>query len=61
MSKVFDDAQSLILAKLQAAHLKEVQELKAKLKALEADLQHERGIVGDMILSHFEGAEKMKS
>ena len=55
LSKLFDDTQALIVAKLQAAHLMEVQELKSKVTALEADLQHERGIIGDMILSYFEG------
>ena len=55
LSKLFDDTQALILTKLQAEHLEEVHELKSKVTALEAALQHERGIVGDMILSHFEG------
>ena len=49
--KLFDDAQLLIVAQLQAAHLKEVEKIKA-------ELDHERRVLCDVIsICEYEGVD----
>ena len=58
LSKLFDDAQLLIVAHLQAAHLKEVVEIKKEVEKIKAELDYERRVLCDVIsICEYEGVD----
>lgn len=58
LSKLFDDAQLLIVAHLQAAHLKQLVEIKREVEKIKAELDHERRVLCDVIsICEYEGID----
>ena len=49
VSKVFTNTELLIVAQLQAAHLRDVAALKQKINHLETQLCHEKATVSDLV------------
>lgn len=58
LSKLFDDVGLQVVAALRASHQQEVDALTSKVEDLKRQLEHEQGVISDMVsICEYEGVE----